>query len=219
MKIEGKVAIITGGAAGFGSAFAERFLSKGYRLVFRAKRSYVSDSKKRGRVVLADMNTTAGHDLIENKFEKKFSGKVIFVPCDVRRTEDLENVWRLGSQAFGQIDVMINNAGITEPAFFYTDVQDKWKSVVDINLVAVISGSRIAISHFAEQAKGGKFRDGGVILNLASLAAFYPQVMSPVYSATKAGVLHFTRSLSSSMFKALESSPKIRAVAICRVYL
>lgn len=123
--------------------------------------------------------------------------------CDVTKREDLLEAIQAGKAHFGkELDIMVNNAGIS--------VKDgemgnpsMWKKMIQINLVALIEGTHLAI-----EAMQAKDTPGGVILNISSMAGIYPQAVTPVYSAAKSGVAMFTRSL-----KHLEQS-NIRVVAL-----
>lgn len=89
---------------------------------------------------------------------------------------------------FGGVDIVINNAGIAERTPLWEDDKGFWKKVIDIDLTAVIEGTRLGIQVLREQGRGG------VIVNTASLAGLYPQPLTPVYSAAKFGVIGLTRS-------------------------
>ncbi|KAJ3043907.1 hypothetical protein HDV00_003946 [Rhizophlyctis rosea] len=185
MKVDGAVALITGASSGFGLALAERLVGKG------------------AKVVLGDVAETPGKAL-EESLNKKRSGSAVFVKCDVTRREDILRLFETAKQRFGKFDIVVNNAGIAENKHFADDHEDAWIKVVDINLTAVILGTRIAISEFMKE------RRKGVIVNTASLAGLYPQPGQPVYAATKGGVVHFTRS-----FTLLGKAKGIRVNAIC----
>lgn len=85
---------------------------------------------------------------------------------------------------------MVNNAGIADPVPFASNDEDKWTKLVDINLTAVIRGTRIAIQEFKALEKPG------CIINTASDAGLKPISVQPVYASVKAGVVNFTRSLA-----------------------
>ncbi|KAF9410499.1 hypothetical protein BGZ94_001630, partial [Podila epigama] len=103
---------------------------------------------------------------------------------------------------FGGVDIVVNNAGIAENAPLWEDDKGVWKKVIDIDLSAVIEGTRLGIEALTKQGRGG------VILNTASLAGLYPQPQTPVYSAAKYGVVGFTRS-----FKGFPNNIRVNAVA------
>lgn len=103
---------------------------------------------------------------------------------------------------FGRVDIIVNNAGIAENSPLWADETGIWKKVIDIDLSAVIEGTRLGIHALQKQSRPG------VIINTASLAGLYPQAMTPVYSAAKFGVVGFTRS-----FKDFPDGIRINAVA------
>jgi len=153
-------------------------------------------------VVVADIDDKGTFGTVEACNDIR-PNSAVAVHCDVTKREDLQEAIVAGKSHFGKdLDIMVNNAGIavhgdemSHPA--------KWKKMVQINLVAVIEGSHLAI-----EAMQAKEKPGGVILNIASMAGIYPQYLTPVYSAVKSGVAMFTRSL-----KQLEQS-NIRVVAL-----
>ncbi|RKO83676.1 hypothetical protein BDK51DRAFT_27511, partial [Blyttiomyces helicus] len=170
MQISGKVAIVTGSSSGFGKALAIRLGAKGAKLV------------------LGDIDVKNGQAYAD-ALDKQYPGKVVFARCDVSRKEDVKSLFELAKSKFGSIDIVINNAGIPETSIFHEDATDAWEKVIDIDLTAVIYGTRLALT---EMIAAGK---GGVIVNTASLAGLVPVYFQPVYAAAKAGVVNFTRSL------------------------
>ncbi|KAJ2998697.1 hypothetical protein HDV02_004142, partial [Globomyces sp. JEL0801] len=171
MKLEGKTAIITGtnpstdpagGVSGFGKHLTQALLQ---RDTF---------------VVIADINDQLGQEL-EQEFNRSYPGKIAYFHCDVTKKSDLQNLFRFTKAKFGTINIVCNNAGIIENTRFESNVQDNWKRVIDIDLTAVILGTRLAIEAFEKD--GG----GGVILNTASIAGLVPVPLQPVYGAAKAG--------------------------------
>jgi len=205
MKIEGKRAVITGGGAGIGRAIALRLVSLG------------------AFVVVADIDQSAGlHTLqliqelssqlaIKSNSENK--KRAVFIRCDVTDSSQLEKAMDLSISEFGGFDIMLNNAGIgvDEKPFFYGDspLTSKARSIIDINLTAVIFGTHIAIQKMKKHNNG----QGGVIINVASMGGLIPMNTTPIYGATKSGVIHFTKSLAS-----LSLSDNIRINVICPAY-
>ncbi|KAI8908133.1 hypothetical protein DFJ77DRAFT_165500 [Powellomyces hirtus] len=185
MKVDGKVAIITGASSGFGKALAWRLVGKGAKLV------------------LGDITADAGKAL-ENEINAKYPNRAVFTVCDVTSKSDQQNLFTVAKKHFGQVNIVVNNAGIGEGKAFATDETDSWVKVLRIDLEAVILGTRLAITELS--AAG----NGGVIVNTASLAGLYPQMHQPVYAAAKGGVVHFTRSLAP-----LAKSHGIHVNAVC----
>jgi 15-hydroxyprostaglandin dehydrogenase (NAD) len=122
-------------------------------------------------------------------------GRVIGIHCDVTCDKDLVAALHQVVHVFGSLTLMCNNAGIASPMFECID------KAVGINLTAVMKGTMIAKE---------LMKDGGIIVNTASVAGLAPVDFTPVYAATKAGVVNFTRSLAW-----LGEAENIRVCAIC----
>ena len=183
MEIEGKSAVVSGAASGIGRATA------------------VALARAGARVIVADLNAEGGAETVD--MIGKAGGIAVFRHCDVTQTEDLAGAFASAVEHFGRFDIAFNNAGIAGEDLF-ADEPGPWQKVIDINLTAVIDATRIAVR---EMRLSGQ---GGVIINTASMGGLLPIPASPVYAATKAGVVNFTRSLG---YLALEE--RIRVNAIC----
>ncbi|KAG0260531.1 hypothetical protein BGZ95_004404, partial [Linnemannia exigua] len=127
-----------------------------------------------------------------------------FVQCDVTQYHQQTALFTAAQKHFGRVDIIVNNAGIAENAPLWEDEKGIWKKVIDIDLSAVIEGTRLGIEALKKKPDG----EGGVIINTASLAGLYPQPRTPVYSAAKFGVVGFTRS-----FKDFGNNIRVNAVA------
>jgi 15-hydroxyprostaglandin dehydrogenase (NAD) len=182
MEIQGSVALVTGGASGIGKATVVALAGRGASVV-------VVDRDEDGARHTIDL---AGG-----------STDVVFQRCDVTNGEQLKAAFDAAVERFGRIDVVANIAGIGDGDLFADDPGD-WRRVIDIDLTAVIDGTRLAV--LAMRRSG----HGGVVVNLASLIGLYPMAAAPVYSAAKAGVVSFTRALES-----LAEEWGIRVNAIC----
>jgi len=187
MDPKGKVAIITGGASGIGLAAAKLLAAGGARLV------------------IADIESDAGAAAVR-EIEAN-GGQARFVRTDVTRRGDLERMLDYAVQQFGRVDIVDNNAGISEIGLdFFTPGSDAWEKTLAIDLEAVIRGTQLAVQQLRRQ--GG----GGVVINTASMGGLIPMAISPVYAASKAGVIHFTRSL------AYLAGEGIRVNVVCPTY-
>jgi NAD(P)-dependent dehydrogenase (short-subunit alcohol dehydrogenase family) len=131
------------------------------------------------------------------------SDKVVFRACDVTDGKDLAAAVGWVMKRFGRLDIVANIAGVGDGDLFADD-PGAWQRVIDIDLTALIDSTRLAVR--AMRRAG----NGGVIVNLASWAGLYPMAASPVYSAAKAGVVGFTRSLGG-----LAGEFGIRVNAVC----
>jgi NAD(P)-dependent dehydrogenase (short-subunit alcohol dehydrogenase family) len=187
MDPKGKVAVITGGASGIGLATARLLAANG------------------ARIVIADVQEEAGEAAVR-EIESQ-GGEARFVRTDVTKREDLQAMIEFAVREFGRVDIFYNNAGVSEGGMdFYSAQSDGWLRTVDINLTAVLRGTQLEVDFLRKQ--GG----GGAIISTASMAALVPVPATPVYAATKAGVVHMSRSLG---FLAAEG---IRVNAICPTF-
>ncbi|MDD2058505.1 SDR family oxidoreductase [Pseudomonas sp. GD03860] len=165
--LQGKVAIVTGGASGIGKATARLFASEG------------------ARVVVADTNEQAGQavvDLIE-----QVGGRAFFQAVDVRRDEQCAALVAATLERFGQLDIAFNNAGISgTPGLTESQSLEQWRLVLDINLTGVFNC-------MVHQLRAMKAR-GGSIINTASIMGLQGTPGAAAYSASKHGVIGLTRS-------------------------
>ncbi|XP_033750494.1 15-hydroxyprostaglandin dehydrogenase [NAD(+)]-like [Pecten maximus] len=169
MKLQGKVAIVTGGAQGIGRGFAEGLLRKG------------------AKVCICDIKQATGNatlDIWNKQFGKDCS---MFLRCDVTDHDQFEGVMKKVIEKFGGVDILVNNAGVNgeEP--------EKWRKTVHINLVGVIEGTMLATTYMDKTASGR----GGLVVNIASAAGLTPVFYIPVYTGSKYGVVGFTRSMAA----------------------
>jgi NAD(P)-dependent dehydrogenase (short-subunit alcohol dehydrogenase family) len=117
---------------------------------------------------------------------------------------DLAAAYDAAVERFGRLDIVANIAGIGDGGDLFADDPGDWRRVVDIDLTAVIDSTRLAVR---AMRRGGH---GGAVVNLASLIGLHPMAAAPVYSAAKAGVVNFTRSLAH-----LAADSGIRVNAVC----
>lgn len=119
MRLENKVAIVTGAASGIGQAIAEKFISEGACVVF------------------SDING-------EDSLVSKFGEKALFVKCDVSKSEELENLINKTFEHFGKLDVMVNNAGIIGSGGILEMTDESWNKTIGVNLTGTMFGMRAA---------------------------------------------------------------------------
>lgn len=164
MKVlEGKVAIITGGASGIGEACAELFIKEG------------------AKVVITDLNVELGKKLAE-----KLGKNAHFIQADSSLPEDNERIVKETVEKFGILHIAVNNAGIGGEANKVGDMSiEGWKKVIDINLNGVFYGMHYQIP---------AMKQGGSIINMASILGYVGFANSSAYSAAKHGVLGLTKS-------------------------
>ncbi|XP_013421697.1 15-hydroxyprostaglandin dehydrogenase [NAD(+)]-like [Lingula anatina] len=169
MQIKDKVAFITGAAQGIGKAVTDALLQKG------------------ANVAVCDVDSDTGEKTV-TEFAKQYGDdRVIFLHCDVTKKDSIKSAMQRTTDKFGRLDIIGNNAGITN--------EKQYDLLVDINLGGVVRGTWLGLD-FLRKDKGG---NGGVIINMASMAGLMAVPMVPTYAATKAGVIGFTRSWGASM--------------------
>lgn len=186
-RLQGKVAIITGGASGMGLGTVERFLAEG------------------ASVVVGDMNTAKGEELVAAAASRGEGDRVRFSRTDVSVEDDVAALVDLAVSSFGGLDVMFNNAGIGGAFGPITEVEaDAWDETFAIDVRSVFLGVKHAARVMIPAGKGGS------IINTASVAGLGGGAGPTAYSAAKAAVANL------SVTTALELAPhRIRVNAIC----
>ena len=183
--LQGKVAVITGGANGIGEATARAFLASG------------------ASVVVADLNSELGEALAMELKTQGHGDRVMFVPTDVAQEAEIEALIDATVERFGQLDVLFNNAGIGGAIgpIIETEV-DHW----DQTFAVMVRGVFLGIKHGA-RAMGNS---GGSIINTASIAALSGCGGPFAYSATKAAVVNMTLNAAVEL-----AENNIRVNAVC----
>ena len=165
-RIEGKVAVVTGGCSGIGLATVRRFAEEG------------------AKVVIADLNDDLGAQLAE-----ELGGT--YVHCNVADKAEVDNLFKVAFDTYGRIDIAFNNAGISPPeddSILDTDLE-AWDKVQLVNLTSVYLCCKAVLPYMLEQKSGS-------IINTASFVAILGAATSQIsYSASKGGVLSMTREL------------------------
>lgn len=165
MRLLNKVAIITGGASGIGLAAVERFLKEG------------------AKVIIADFAEVEGEKQAERLQEK---GDVHFVLTDVSKSADVESLVNQTLELYGKIDILINNAGITDDATLLKMDEEQFDRVIAINLKGVFNCTRAVAPLMVEQGKGK-------IISTSSVSGVYGNFGQTNYAATKAAVVGMTK--------------------------
>jgi len=166
MKLQGKVAVITGGAAGIGKATCYKFAAEG------------------AAIAIWDMNEAAGTALAAELSEK--GAKVIFYKVNTADYQAVEATAKEVHDAFGRIDILINNAGITRDASLKKMTPDLWQQVIDVNLTGVFNCGKVISEYMVAQ-------NYGRIINTSSVVALYGNFGQTNYVAAKAGVIGMTK--------------------------
>ena len=179
MKIEGKTALVTGGASGLGRATIEHLHRLG------------------ANVVIADINAQKGEE-----FCAQLGDRAAFALVNVTKTETIQAAVDLALEKFGAIHVLVNCAG-TGSAMKIVGKNgphdlNVFKQIVDLNLVGTFDASRLAAFKMQEN-QPDENGERGVIVNCASIAAFEGQAGQVAYSASKAGVVGMTLTVARDM--------------------
>lgn len=179
MRLKDKVAIITGAAKGIGFATAKRFAQEG------------------AKVMIADVNPEAVKAAVD-----LIPGSEAYV-MNVTDRASIEAVVDQIMQRHGRIDILINNAGITQDARLVKMTEAQFDAVIDVNLKGVFNCTQLVVPHMLEAGKGA-------VVNASSVVGIYGNFGQTNYSATKFGVIGFTKTW------ARELGPKgIRVNAVC----
>jgi 3-oxoacyl-[acyl-carrier protein] reductase len=174
-KLSGKVAVVTGASKGIGAAIAEKLGSEGAQVVV----NYARDKAGAERVVCKI---------------KQSGGEAIAVRADVSKSADIKKLISETVHAFGNIDVLVNNAGVYEFRPLESLDEGHFRKIFDLNVLGLLLTTKEAVAHMNGQ--------GGSIINVSSIAAKTPAIYSSVYSGTKGAVDVISRAL------ALELAPR-----------
>jgi NADP-dependent 3-hydroxy acid dehydrogenase YdfG len=172
VELRGAVAVVTGASTGIGEATALALARRGARVVAAARRLELLEA-------LAARIRARG-------------GEAIAVRCDVTEPAQLDALAERVREAFGHCDVLVNNAGVPGGGSFVRRTADELERIVRTNLGGVIHGTRAFLPLLAEAG-------GGHVVNVASLAGRHAVPGAAVYSATKHGVVAFSRALDHEL--------------------
>ena len=166
MRLEGKVAIISGGARGMGAVEARLFTQEG------------------ARVVIGDILEEDGRRTVQDIDQA--GGQALFVRLDVTREEDWRRAVGETVSRFGGVDILVNNAGIYRISPLEETSEEMWRQIMEVNVNGVFLGTRAVIP---EMKRGG----GGSIVNISSTAGLVGSPNTSAYQASKGAVRIFTK--------------------------
>lgn len=170
MRLKDKVAVITGGASGFGEAMARRFVAEG------------------AKVMVADMNAAGAKAVADSIGDAARS-----IGADVTKAAEADAMIAATVDAFGKLDILVNNAGAPQYINNFEDVtEDEIDLIFNVNVKSWLLTSRAAIPHLA--ANGG-----GSIINTASVAGLRPRAGAAWYNASKAAACSLTLTMAAEL--------------------
>jgi len=173
--LEGKVAVVTGGASGIGRTIALTYAEEGADVV-------VADLQAEPR---EDGDPT--HELVERETDREAR----FVECDVSNTDDLERAVAVADD-LGGVDVMVNNAGIFRSHEFLDVTEEQYDQLMDVNVKGVFFGAQSAARRMVES-------DGGVIINMSSVAGLSGSATFATYCTSKGAIRLLTYALADEL--------------------
>ena len=167
MRLEGKVAIVTGGGSGFGEGIATKFVAEG------------------AKVLIADRDRAGGE-----RVAKALGGSAKSVVADVSRGADVKAMTEAALDGFGRLDILVNNAGMGHvPQPLEGLGEDDFDRILAVNVKSIYLAAREVVPRFKAQKRG-------VILNIASTAGVSPRPRLTWYNASKGWVITATRSMA-----------------------
>ncbi len=175
MEDDKKVALITGGSRGIGKQVALRFAKQGFNVVI----NYVSDK--------TDIES------LEKEIKAQNSDiDVLLIKSDVTSYEASEEMIKQAIEKFGKIDVLVNNAGITKDSLLIRMKEEEFDRVIQVNLKGVFNVTKAAVPYMMKKKEGS-------IINLSSVVGVVGNAGQCNYSASKAGIIGFTKSLAKEL--------------------
>lgn len=167
MKLDGKVAIVTGAASGVGKAIAELYAKEG------------------AKVVICDLNKEAAEAAAN-----EIGDHALAVEANVSKEEDIQNLFEQTLKKFGTVDIIVNNAGIMDNFVPVGDITDDlWDRVISVNLTSMMRMMRKAVNIYLEKGSG-------VILNVTSAAGLFGSRAGVAYTASKHAVVGITKNVA-----------------------
>lgn len=167
-RLEGKVAIVTGGASGFGRGIATKFIQEG------------------AKVIVADLSEEGGQAVV-----KELGSSAVFQKGDVTKADDWAALLKLATEKLGGLDIVVNNAGATYANKPTETVTEKdFDLCFNVNVKSIWLSTNILLPYFLDSGRAGVF------INVASTAGIRPRPGLAWYNASKAAVINATKSLA-----------------------
>lgn len=169
MRLQNKIAIVTGAGSGIGRAVALAFVKEG------------------AKVTVADWSEEGGKETVE--LIKKIKGKAIFVKTDVSKADDIDKMTKACLDEFGRVDILVNNAGIVKFGALHETSEADWDAVLNVNLKGVFLASKRVIPEMLKQGRGK-------IISTASIAGLVGFESVGAYCASKGAIIALTREMA-----------------------
>lgn len=173
MKVNGKVAIITGAASGIGLASVQKLVEEG------------------AYVMMADWSDS----LEEVALSLGNTEKIAYLKTDVSKETEVKELVEKTVERFGKVDIMVSNAGIGSTHLPHEETEEDWNRIIDVNLKGVFLTGKHALLQMLKQ------KTGGSIINMASILGLSGSPNAFTYTATKGGIISMTRAMSVAYAK------------------
>jgi len=170
MKLDGKIALITGAGSGIGRAIAILFAKEG------------------AKVSIVDIDSSGGQETV--KMIKQNGGTAEFVNADVTKTSDVKQAIRTTINAYTRLDILLNNAGTVHRFTLIEEIDEElWDKILAVNMKGIFLGCKYAVPIMKKQGEG-------IIINIASIAGVSPRLGMSAYAASKGGAIVLTKALA-----------------------
>lgn len=173
MRLDGKIAIVTGGSAGIGAGIVKEFLDNGASVAIAAR-----------------FQSLSAQEAME---EYRNNDRVLLLQADTKNTADVNDMVARTVEHFGKLDILVNNAGYADGGNVETQTEDQWDNMLATNLSGYARCVRAALPHLKASR--------GTILNVASLVGVIGQRNAFAYCATKGGIIGMTKNLAIDLAK------------------
>lgn len=163
-RLENQIAIITGGSSGIGKVAVQKFADEG------------------ALVIIWDLDEESAKKIISESTDQRID----FVKVDVANINSVQNACEIVIKKYSQIDILINNAGVTRDSTLLKMSPEQWQKVIDVNLTGVFNCTKIVIPYMIE-------KNYGRIVNTSSVVGIYGNYGQTNYVATKSGIIGMTK--------------------------